>query len=180
MGDKREKERCLFALSRFGPGAQDGCMNIRKATSGDASVITDFNLRLARESEALELDLGTVTQGVATLLKDPSKGIYFVAEPPEAGVVGQLMITYEWSDWRNGNIWWIQSVYVTEEFRGVGVFKALFDHVERLAQESKEVCALRLYMDKHNDKARRAYAKMGMHEGGYVVFEKGFGGRAGD
>ncbi|MDB6109371.1 MAG: putative acetyltransferase [Pedosphaera sp.] len=155
-------------------------MNIRKAVSGDASLITDFNLRLAQESEALQLDSNTVTQGVATLLKDPSKGIYFVAELPEGGVVGQLMITYEWSDWRNGNIWWIQSVYVKEEFRGFGVFKALFDHVERLARDSQEVCALRLYMDKHNDKARRAYRKMGMLEGGYVVFEKGLTGGTGD
>src|SRR5689334_19875616 len=98
-------------------------MKIRKAISSDAPVITDFNLRLARESEALELDLGTVTQGVAALFKDPSKGIYFVAETSETGMVGQLMITYEWSDWRNGTIWWIQSVYVKDEFRGAGVFK---------------------------------------------------------
>jgi GNAT superfamily N-acetyltransferase len=163
----------LFALSSLGLGAQDGSMNIRKAVGGDAAVITDFNIRLAQESEGLHLDLGTVTQGVAALLKDPSKGTYFVAETPEAGLVGQLMITYEWSDWRNGNIWWIQSVYVRPEFRGGGVFKALFDHVERLARESGEVCSLRLYMERDNDKARRAYAKMGMHEGGYVVFEKG-------
>jgi GNAT superfamily N-acetyltransferase len=155
-------------------------MNIRNATGDDAAVITDFNIRLALESEDLQLELSTVTQGVATLLKDPSKGIYLVAETPGAGLVGQVMITYEWSDWRNGNIWWIQSVYVKPEFRGAGVFKALFDQVERRARESGVVCALRLYMDKHNDKARRAYAKMGMHEGAYVVFEKSLNGQVGD
>ncbi len=158
-------------------------MNIRKAIKSDLSVIADFNIRLARETESLELDRETVHLGVAALLKDESKGIYFVAEgvAGHAGVVGQLMITYEWSDWRNGNIWWIQSVYVKQEFRGHGVFKALFQHVEQLARSSPEVCALRLYMDKHNEPARRAYAKLGMTEGAYVVFEKGLrDGRTGD
>jgi ribosomal protein S18 acetylase RimI-like enzyme len=178
--------RVLFCFQRFVVAAKMGGMKIREARKSDAAVVAEFNIRLARESEGLELDAETVRQGVEAVLKDPAKGIYFVAElaaeeTGELRVAGQLMITYEWSDWRNGNIWWIQSVYVKEEFRGRGVFRALFDHVEGLAQESAEVCALRLYMDKHNQKARAAYKKLGMTEGGYVVFEKGLeGGRMGD
>jgi GNAT superfamily N-acetyltransferase len=148
-------------------------MKIRTAVPGDAAVIADFNLRLAFETEALKLDPETVRKGVAALLADASKGIYFVAEMPGGEVGGQLMITYEWSDWRNGNIWWIQSVYVKQEFRGQGIFKALFDHLERLARQTKGVCALRLYMDNHNQQARRAYQKLGMTETNYQVFEFG-------
>ncbi len=156
-------------------------MIIRTAIKSDVSVIADFNIRLALETEALELDPEIVSRGVDALLRDPSKGIYFVAEAAASAgpkLAGQLMITYEWSDWRNGNIWWIQSVYVRAEFRGCGVFQALFEHVEKLARETEDVCALRLYMDKHNEKARRAYGKMGMTEGAYVVFEKGLRARA--
>jgi ribosomal protein S18 acetylase RimI-like enzyme len=164
-------------------------MNIRTAAQNDADVIADFNIRLAWETEALKLDPGVVRRGVEALFKDPGKGIYFVAEvkkqasakPDEKQeIAGQLMITYEWSDWRDGNIWWIQSVYVKEEFRGQGVFRALFAHVQKLAEGAPEVCALRLYMDKHNDQARLAYGKLGMIEGSYVVFEKGLRGRTGD
>jgi GNAT superfamily N-acetyltransferase len=146
-------------------------MKIRKAVLADAAIITDFNIKLAEESEGLRLDLETVTQGVSALLADSSKGIYFVAETAEAGIVGQLMITYEWSDWRNGNIWWLQSVYVRADFRKRGVFKALFNHLVSLAEKSNEVWGLRLYMDKHNEQARRAYHKLGMTEMNYEVFE---------
>ena len=146
-------------------------MKIRTAVPADAAVIADFNIRLAFETESLKLDPETVRQGVAALFADPAKGIYFVAEMPGGDVGGQLMITYEWSDWRNGNIWWIQSVYVKHEFRGQGIFKALFDHLERLARETKGVCSLRLYMEKHNQQARRAYQKLGMTETKYQVFE---------
>ena len=154
-------------------------MKIRTATQSDAAIIADFNIGLAWETEALKLDPDVVRRGVAALFKDPGKGIYFVAEI-DREIAGQLMITYEWSDWRDGNIWWIQSVYVKEDFRGRGVFRALFEHVEKLAEAAPEVCALRLYMDKHNDQARRAYGKLGLIEGSYVVFEKGLRGRIGD
>lgn len=155
-------------------------MRIRKAVPSDAAIIADFNIRLAWETEQLKLDSETVRRGVEAVLKDASKGIYFVAELPDAGVAGQLMITYEWSDWRNGNIWWIQSVYVSESFRGRGLFQGLFKHLEQMARESKDVCALRLYMDIHNDSARRAYKKMGMDESNYVVFDKTVGGSGGE
>jgi GNAT superfamily N-acetyltransferase len=146
-------------------------MKIRTAVPADAAVLADFNIRLAFETESLKLDPETVRQGVAAVLADAAKGSYFVAEMPGGEVGGQLMITYEWSDWRNGNIWWIQSVYVKHEFRGQGIFKALFDHLERRARETKGVCALRLYMDKHNQQARRAYQKLGLTETNYQVFE---------
>ncbi|MDB6125399.1 MAG: putative acetyltransferase [Pedosphaera sp.] len=148
-------------------------MNIRQATPKDAAIIADFNIRLAQETEDLLLEPNTVRQGVEALLKDPAKGFYFVVETSEAGVVGQILITYEWSDWRNGNIWWIQSVYVREEFHGKGVFKLLFEHVEKLAKESGEVCSLRLYVERENGRAHRAYQKLGMEETHYRVFEKG-------
>ena len=112
-------------------------IKIRQAAFSDAPVIADFNLRLAEESEGLRLDEATVQAGVAALLKDPTKGIYHVAEM-EGAVVGQVMITYEWSDWRNGNIWWIQSVYVKPDFRRAGVFRALFNHLRNLAQTRKD------------------------------------------
>src|SRR6266536_972943 len=98
-------------------------LKIRRAHPADAPVIADFNIRLAEESEHLRLDRACVAAGVAAVLGDTRKGIYFLAEANGA-VVGQLMITYEWSDWRNGNLWWIQSVYVQKEFRAQGVFKA--------------------------------------------------------
>jgi len=146
-------------------------MKIRKAVLADVAVIAEFNVKLAEESEGLRLDLGTVTEGVTALLRDPAKGIYFVAENPEAGVVGQLMITYEWSDWRNGNIWWIQSVYAHAKFRRRGVFKLLFEHLAALAEKSRKVWSLRLYMERHNEQARRAYHKLGMKEMHYEVLE---------
>jgi ribosomal protein S18 acetylase RimI-like enzyme len=146
-------------------------MKIRNAETGDAGVLADFNSRIALETENWKLEPSTIAAGVKAVLADKSKGIYFVAEAPTGEVIGQLLITYEWSDWRNGNIWWIQSVYVQAEFRGQGVFQKLFRHVEELARKSPEVCRLRLYVEKHNDRARRAYQKLGMNETGYDVLE---------
>jgi GNAT superfamily N-acetyltransferase len=146
-------------------------MKLRKAVLEDAGIIADFNLKLARETEGLTLDLGTVSAGVTALLRDPAKGIYYVAEE-DSRVVGQLCLTYEWSDWRNGNFWWIQSVYVRAEFRGRGIFPALFGHIERLAGAREDVCGLRLYMERDNERARRVYRKIGLEETHYQVFEK--------
>lgn len=129
------------------------------------------------ETERRELDLARVTQGVAALLDDPAKGTYFVAESSAdvaGAVVGQLLITYEWSDWRNGNFWWIQSVYVKEAFRGRGIFRALFEHVRMLAKERHDVCGLRLYMDAHNARARQVYKQLGMKQTEYELFETDF------
>lgn len=126
-------------------------------------------MRLAAETEDLRLDAGCLQTGIAALLEDPAKGLYFVAEA--AGeVVGQLMITYEWSDWRNGNLWWLQSVYVKPEFRRVGVFRALFQHIKDVARAQRAV-GLRLYMHANNSRARRSYEQLGMTRTHYEVFE---------
>ncbi len=145
-------------------------IKIRPAKPGDAPTIAEFNRRLASETEELTLDAARVQAGVKALLSDSSKGIYYVAEI--AGkLAGQLMITYEWSDWRNGNLWWIQSVFVDEKFRGAGVFKALFNHVRTLAEKEGNVPNLRLYVEEHNTRARQAYNKLGFKKTYYEVFE---------
>ena len=145
-------------------------IQIRRATLADANVIAGFNQLLAQETEHLQLDAARVQAGVTALLNDPAKGVYFVAEIKGA-IAGQLMITYEWSDWRNGNFWWIQSVYVAEKFRGSGVFKALFNHVRALAQKEGNVPSLRLYVEAQNTRARQAYDKLGFKKTYYEIFE---------
>ena len=139
----------------------------------DASTVAEFNLRLALETEELRLDPACVQAGVTALLADASKGIYYVAEV-NGELVAQLMITYEWSDWRNGNLWWIQSVYVREDFRRKGIFRQLFRHLEELARSREEVRSLRLYMHAENGAARRSYEKLGMRQTHYQVFELEF------
>ncbi len=134
-------------------------------------VIAQFNLHLARESEHLDLEPARVRAGVEAVLRDPAKGLYFVAE--EGGrVIGQLLITHEWSDWRNGDFWWLQSVYVQRDFRRHGVFKALFEFVLARAASQSDVCGVRLYMEADNDRAREAYERSGMKETNYLVFER--------
>jgi GNAT superfamily N-acetyltransferase len=117
------------------------------------------------------------------LLKDADKGVYYIALA-ETGkgwaVAGQLLITTEWSDWRNGTFWWIQSVYVAKPFRNCGMFRALFKHVQVLARARPDVCGLRLYMDAHNDRARQAYERLGLRQTNYQIFEMDFVSRAGE
>ena len=139
----------------------------------DAAFIADANLRLALETEHRQLDLVRVTAGVEALLKDSTKGVYFVAEAGDQ-LAGQLMITHEWSDWRNGDFWWIQSVYVMEPFRGSGIFRALFEHVRALAGERPDVCGLRLYVEADNARAQEAYRRLGMKKTHYEMFETDF------
>jgi ribosomal protein S18 acetylase RimI-like enzyme len=148
-------------------------MKIRRATLSDASTIAGFNARLAWETEHRRLDSARVRRGVATLLKDPAKGTYFVAEEKGA-IIGQLLITPEWSDWRNGNFWWIQSVYVAPEFRRRGVFCALFTHVQKLANSRRDVCGLRLYVETANHRAQRTYQRLAMRAAPYKIFEMDF------
>jgi ribosomal protein S18 acetylase RimI-like enzyme len=148
-------------------------MKIRKARLADAAVIADFNTRLAWETEQLKLAAQTIRRGVQAVLKDANKGTYFVAEM-DGVVMGQLLITHEWSDWRNGDFWWIQSVYVAAEYRRSGVFRALFTHVQKLAQSRRAVCGMRLYAEKNNRRAHRVYARLGMVQTDYEVFETVF------
>ena len=132
---------------------------------------------MAWETEKRRLNPERAGKGVATLLNDPSKGTYYIAEV-QAGerttIAGQLLITYEWSDWRNGNFWWIQSVYVAEEFRSAGVFKALYNHVQAIAKSRPDVCGLRLYVEAHNERAKQAYQRLGMKKTDYDFFEIDF------
>jgi GNAT superfamily N-acetyltransferase len=139
----------------------------------DAPFITECNLHLARETEHRELDSTRVTNGVLALLNDRAKGTYFVADC-DSKPVGQLLITYEWSDWRNGNFWWIQSVYVAQEFRGNGIFRALFEHVHTLARTSNNSCGLRLYVESDNNSAQEVYSRLGMKRARYEMFEIDF------
>jgi len=146
---------------------------IRPATLDDAATIADFNCRLARESEHRELDPVVLAAGVQAILADSTKGRYFVAVE-EGKIVGQLMHTWEWSDWRNGEIWWLQSVYVVPEARGRGVFRRLFDHLRDLASARPDVVGLRLYVERENQAAQSTYLKLGMEETGYFVLERMF------
>jgi GNAT superfamily N-acetyltransferase len=145
-------------------------VSIRKATARDIEIIAGFQKRLALETENYNLDLTIVKKGMQAMLDDPSKGIYFVAEV-EGEIAGCHSITYEWSDWRNGMVWWLQSVYVVEQHRKNGVFKAMFDNLKNLIAADPGLAGLRLYVDKSNGRAMKVYAAMGMNGEHYSVFE---------
>jgi GNAT superfamily N-acetyltransferase len=168
-----QMELASETLALPGGFAMLGTMKIRKARVTDAAVIADFNSQLAWETEKLKLDSETIQRGVRAVLRDAAKGIYFVSEH-EGAVVGQMLITYEWSDWRNGNFWWIQSVYVAAEFRQNGVFRSLFTQIQKLAKSRRDVCGLRLYVEKNNRRAQRAYERLGMKHTHYEVYETSF------
>ena len=144
--------------------------HLRRAVPTDAPVIAQYNAAMALETEHKHLDPDLLLAGVNGLFADAARGFYLVAEQNGA-VVGQLMITFEWSDWRNGVFWWIQSVYVREEVRGQGVFRLLYDHASALAREAGTVCGLRLYVEKENLRAKEVYRKLGMHATDYELWE---------
>ena len=156
---------------------------IRDATPADQEFLARGNEAMALETEHRMLDPQVVRRGVGTALADSAHGRYFVAEDAHDGPVGQLMVTCEWSDWRNGQFWWIQSVYVLREYRRRGVFRALYDHVDALARSTPRVCGLRLYVEADNVAAQRTYQRCGMVDAGYRVMEVDYSrapGRAGD
>ena len=146
---------------------------IRLALPDDWEAIAEFNSRLATETEGKSLIRETIANGVKMLLEDPRHGRYFVATVGTR-IVGQIMHTSEWSDWRNGEIWWLQSVYVHPDFRRSGVFRALYDHVAKLAEKTPGVIGLRLYVEKHNSRAMEAYQSLGLAATGYTVMERFF------
>lgn len=144
---------------------------IREATPADAALIVEFNVALALESEDKHLDRNLLAPGVDLALRRRDMCRYFIAESG-GKVVGQTMITYELTDWRNGVLWWIQSVYVVPEARRLGIFRSLYEHIEGTARKDPEVRGLRLYVEEKNVKALRVYEALGMHASGYRVYEK--------
>ena len=145
--------------------------NIRGGRPEDWPAIVEFNRRLALESEDKVLDVTVLTSGVKRLLADPGLGRYFLAEE-DGHIVAQTMITYEWSDWRNGMFWWLQSVYVDKDYRGRGVFASLYRHIETLARCDGNICGIRLYVEERNKPAHAVYAAMGLNTAGYFILEK--------
>ena len=145
-------------------------IKVRQATAAEAVRIADFNRAMAMETEGLALDEKTVAAGVVALMGHPDRGFYLVAEA-DGVVAGCLLITYEWSDWRNKMFWWIQSVYVKPELRGRGIYRALDDKVQELAAKAGNVCGFRLYVHKGNARAQEVYRSLGMHETEYLLYE---------
>ncbi len=147
--------------------------NIRKAVPGDQNSISNHNTSMALETEGKHLDPALAVRGVEAVLQDISKGFYLIVEV-DGRNVGQCMITYEWSDWRCGNFWWIQSVFVEKEYRKQGIFSNIFQHVMREARRQEGVVGLRLYVEENNGIAKDAYLKLGMTKCHYEMFEMDF------
>jgi ribosomal protein S18 acetylase RimI-like enzyme len=145
-------------------------VRIREAGPKDLEAILGFNIAMALETENKHLDPATARRGVETALRQPELAEYFLAEQ-DGRVVGQCMITYEWSDWRAATFWWIQSVYVLPEYRGRGVFKSLYEQVTERARASGTSCGVRLYVEEHNAPAIATYRKLGMKPSGHMVYE---------
>lgn len=146
-------------------------MIIRKALPTDAEAIADFQLKMARETENIDLDRSIVEKGVAAVFSDDAKGAYYVAEV-DGSVVSSLLTTYEWSDWRNGRVLWIQSVYVSEKYRRRGIYRQMYEHIKTLVQQDEtDFRGIRLYVDKTNSHAQQVYAKLGMVNHHYEMYE---------
>jgi ribosomal protein S18 acetylase RimI-like enzyme len=146
-------------------------ITIQKASLKHASDIARFNIAMAKETEDKVLEKERIEPGVKALFSRPELGFYLVAEA-EGNVIGSLMITKEWSDWRNGLFWWIQSVYIVPDFRRRGVYRAMYNKVKELAREEGNVCGFRLYVERENETAQKTYASLGMRETSYKLFEE--------
>jgi len=149
---------------------------VRPATPADAEIITANNAAMAAETERRALDPETLRAGVGRVLADPARGVYYLAER-DGKVVGQLLITREWSDWRDAWFWWIQSVYVAPEARRQGVYRALYQHGYAAARGQPDVCGLRLYVEQDNTAAQRVYERLGMRRAVYRLYETDWPGR---
>lgn len=142
----------------------------RKAKFKELETIVDFQILMARETEALELDKEKLMAGVEAVFEDPGKGTYYVAVEGEE-VIACLLITPEWSEWRNGTVWWIQSVYVIKEHRGKGIFKGLYQYIKEMVEEDETLKGIRLYVETENKKAQAVYEKIGMNGEHYKLYE---------
>lgn len=145
-------------------------MQIREAIIKDIPHLLDFQLKMALETENITLEISSLTQGVNRLFKDPTKGRYYVAEENDE-VLGCLMTTYEWSDWRNGTVLWIQSVYVARDHRGKGVYKEMYEYLRQLVHDDPDLRGIRLYVDKRNSSAQGVYSSLQMNGEHYQMYE---------
>jgi ribosomal protein S18 acetylase RimI-like enzyme len=146
-------------------------MNIRLATKTDTDALVGFNQAMALETEGKKLEAGVLRPGVAAVFEDEHKGFYVVAETG-AAIAGGLLVTYEWSDWRNKWFWWIQSVYVLPQYRGQSVYGRMYEFVKSLSDKRGNVCGFRLYVERDNERAQRVYEKLGMHQSHYLAYEE--------
>lgn len=150
-------------------------IQVRQATRGDAEIVAQFNELMAMETESRRLDPVTIRAGVSAALEDATRGVYFLAESG-GQVVGQLLVTLEWSDWRSGWFWWIQSVFVRESDRRAGVYRMLHEHVRAEAMRRGDVRGIRLYVDHENAHAQEVYRRMGMVKTHYHLYEEDWSG----
>lgn len=154
------------------PPTSDACV-IREARPEDVPVLAEFNRAMAAETEAKQLDLEVLSRGIRRLIDEPQHGFYRVAELQQ-DVVGAVMVTFEWSDWRDGQFWWLQSVYVKPASRRLGVFRQLYQSVRQDAESLTHVCGLRLYVERDNSRAMETYRSLGMKQTPYQLFEVEF------
>ncbi len=148
-------------------------IRIRQGTNSDINRIAEFQQALAQESEGKTLDDDLLLKGIQKIFQDEGRGFYLMAESGDQ-VVGGLMITYEWSDWRNANFWWIQSVYVDNKWRRQGVYRALHDYVDDIARSRNDICGIRLYVERNNTVAQQTYNSLGMSQSHYHLYEIDF------
>ncbi len=147
-------------------------INIRIAESRDATAMIEFNQAMAFETEGRKLDPGKISGGVRAVFDGTERAFYVVAENDEELIIGGLMVTKEWSDWRNGWFWWIQSVYILPEARGKKIYSKMYDFVKAKALEKGGVCGFRLYVEKENEHAQKVYEALGMEATDYLMYEE--------
>lgn len=151
---------------------------VRPARPDDVNVLVNFSAAMAMETEGLTLDTERLRRGTLAVLESPTRGFYLVAELTKGSlkvvVVGQLLVTYEWSDWRNAAFWWIQSVYVHPDSRRRGVYRRMHESVLAQARAQGDVCGVRLYVEEENEAAQAVYGRVGLSRSRYVVFEDDF------
>jgi len=146
-------------------------MNIRLAENGEVTALVEFNQAMALETEGKHLDPDTLKSGVSAVFDDPNKGFYVMADL-DGEIAGGLLVTYEWSDWRNGWFWYVQSVYILPKHRGQSIYSRLYEFVKELAAERGNICGFRLYVEKENQHAQRVYKTVGMGETHYLMYEE--------
>lgn len=152
-------------------------IDVRLASLADLDVVVRFSAAMAMETEGRRLDNGRLRRGILAVLESTQHGFYMVSERHDHDshhVVGQLLITYEWSDWRNAVFWWIQSVYIDPAWRRQGIYRQMHRYVVGMARARQEVCGVRLYVEEHNKRAQQVYRQVGLQPAGYLVFEEDF------